>query len=302
MSEADPAPARPVRFSVIVATLWRGQDLRPTLEAVLSQEHPSFEVILVDDGSAEPVTPEAVGLADERLKIVRRGQNGGISAARNTGVKEALGEFVVPLDDDDLPEPDWLSALDQALSEASASVAFCGCTIVDDVSGAELERRMPADLGPGFGQKAGVLLAGTLAVDRGLIVRIGGYAEGLECSHQTELLLRLLAEVDRVGVVDRSCLRIRRRAPGRRPESSPSKLYSGGIYVINHHWQQLRRDPHLLANFHSVVGVSAARLGRWRDSRSHLWRAIKVGGARPKVIARLMMALLPPVGRRYWGA
>jgi glycosyltransferase involved in cell wall biosynthesis len=95
------------RFSVIVPVYNRAATVLPTLQSVRDQTFTDFECIVVDDGSKDGEELRAVveGLDDPRFRYVRR-ENGGESAARNTGVDKAHGEFIAFLDSDDrwLPE------------------------------------------------------------------------------------------------------------------------------------------------------------------------------------------------------
>jgi glycosyltransferase involved in cell wall biosynthesis len=90
------------RFSVIVPVYNRAATVLPTLESVRAQTFTDFECIVVDDGSKDGEELRAVveSLGDPRFRYVRR-ENGGGSAARNTGIDEAKGEFVAFLDSDD---------------------------------------------------------------------------------------------------------------------------------------------------------------------------------------------------------
>jgi len=90
------------KFSVIVPVYNRAKTVGPTLQSVRGQTFEDFECIVVDDGSADGEELRAVveGLGDERFRYVRR-ENGGESAARNTGIDRAKGEFVAFLDSDD---------------------------------------------------------------------------------------------------------------------------------------------------------------------------------------------------------
>jgi glycosyltransferase involved in cell wall biosynthesis len=95
------------RFSVIVPVYNRAATVLPTLESVRDQTFTDFECIVVDDGSKDGQELRAVveGLDDPRFRYVRR-ENGGESAARNTGIDNARGEYLAFLDSDDrwLPE------------------------------------------------------------------------------------------------------------------------------------------------------------------------------------------------------
>jgi len=112
-------------FSVIVATYGRPQLLAAALESVLAQAVSDFEVIVVDDAG-----PVAVGtLPDPRVRAVRRTENGGPAAARNTGLRHARGRYVTFLDDDDLYTPDRLALALEGL--ARAPLTHCWIQYVD---------------------------------------------------------------------------------------------------------------------------------------------------------------------------
>ena len=95
------------KVSVVIPVYNRAQSILPTLKSVQDQTMRDFECIVVDDGSKDGADLRQVieQLVDPRFRYVRR-ENGGVSAARNTGVGEATGEIVAFLDSDDrwLPE------------------------------------------------------------------------------------------------------------------------------------------------------------------------------------------------------
>jgi glycosyltransferase involved in cell wall biosynthesis len=117
-----PAP----RFSVIIPVYNRAKTVGPTLQSVRGQTFRDFECIVVDDGSADGEVLRAVveGLADPRFRYVRR-DNGGESAARNTGIDEAKGEFIAFLDSDDRWLPEKLRIQSNQLTGSSKTVAYC---------------------------------------------------------------------------------------------------------------------------------------------------------------------------------
>ncbi|MEM9166779.1 MAG: glycosyltransferase [Planctomycetota bacterium] len=82
--------------------------LPETLASIRSQTFKNLEIIIVDDGStvaeAEPVLEQAEA---EGARIIRRG-NGGLSAARNTGIDAARGRYVLPVDADDVLSPTFI--------------------------------------------------------------------------------------------------------------------------------------------------------------------------------------------------
>lgn len=104
--------ARPF-FSVIIATYNRPKQLVGCLETLKRLDYPRdrFEIIVVDDGSraplAELVEPFSKGL---EIKLIRQ-VNAGCGAARNSGAKQARGEYLAFTDDDCTHTPDWLKML-----------------------------------------------------------------------------------------------------------------------------------------------------------------------------------------------
>ena len=97
--------------SVVVPSFGRPAALRACLEALMAQDDPDREVVVVDDGSPDPLAPLCEGLPG--VRCVRQ-DNAGPAAARNRGAREARGAFLAFTDDDCRPRPGWLSALRRA--------------------------------------------------------------------------------------------------------------------------------------------------------------------------------------------
>lgn len=288
-------------ISVVVPTFGHADGLHAVVGAVLAQDVADLELVVVDDGSTDATAEVLAGLAHPRLIVVHR-PNGGISAARNTGIATATGRYVVFLDDDDHPHGGWASSL-LAATEGSPAVVCCGARLVDE-AGHELGVRRPVPLGPAFGEVTGLFLGGTFAVRADVLAEVGGFLEGLQCSHATELALRLTAwcadHGEQVRCVDAALVDIVRRPPDRRPEASAAKLLAGTEVLLDRHGEVLRRDPRTLADYHGVAGVAAARLGEVATARRHLVRAATLAPS-PRRVARAVAVVVPPVRARQWG-
>lgn len=120
--------------TVVIPTHGRPRQLRACLEALAAQtlDEP-WEVVVVDDGSPEPLQLGRDGLPDRPGWRLIRQANAGPSAARNRGVQEARGEFVAFTDDDCLPEPTWLEAVVRAARERPNSLV--GGTTLNGLTG-----------------------------------------------------------------------------------------------------------------------------------------------------------------------
>jgi glycosyltransferase involved in cell wall biosynthesis len=88
-------------FSVILTTYNRSQFLPRAIHSVLQQSFTHFELIIVDDHSIDNTQEIISEFSDDRIKTIRQPYNQGVSAARNTGIQHAKGEYICFLDDDD---------------------------------------------------------------------------------------------------------------------------------------------------------------------------------------------------------
>ncbi len=92
--------------SVVIPTYNRAHLVGRAIQSVLNQTYHDFEIIIVDDGSIDNTEDVVKSLNDPSIRYTRHDQNRGGSAARNTGIKMARGEYVAFQDSDDeyLPE------------------------------------------------------------------------------------------------------------------------------------------------------------------------------------------------------
>ena len=98
----------PIKTAVIVPSFNRPDRLRRCLQALTALDPAADEIVVVDDGSAEPLAPVCAGLP--RVRCLRQ-PNRGPAAARNAGVAATGAAFLAFTDDDCRPHPGWLGAL-----------------------------------------------------------------------------------------------------------------------------------------------------------------------------------------------
>lgn len=85
-----------------------GEFVREALNSVLEQTYEDFEVIIVDDGSDDKKTKAQLkNIHNKKTKIINI-EHSGLPAARNAGIKKAVGEYILPLDADDKIAPKFL--------------------------------------------------------------------------------------------------------------------------------------------------------------------------------------------------
>src|SRR5262249_36588501 len=120
--------------SVIVPVYNGERSIDETLSSALGQSYRSIEVIVVDDGSRDGTRAlvEARARLDSRIRVADQ-PNRGVAAARNHAVSIARGDFIAPLDADDLWDPTKLENQVQrfAIADSSTSLVYSWWTVID---------------------------------------------------------------------------------------------------------------------------------------------------------------------------
>ena len=104
-----------IAFSVVIPLYNKEKYIRKTIESVLLQTYPFFEVIVVDDGSTDRGVEMVEEEGDERVCLIRQ-ENLGVSVARNRGVVEAKEQYIAFLDADDYWHPMFLQRMAEMIA------------------------------------------------------------------------------------------------------------------------------------------------------------------------------------------
>ena len=123
MSEAGNREAPLI--SVVIPTYNRAELIGEAVGSALKQEGVfALEILVVDDGSTDETAQILKERADPRMRVIRM-EHRGACAARNTGIREAKGEYIAFLDSDDLWHPDKLAAQLKQIRETDADAVAC---------------------------------------------------------------------------------------------------------------------------------------------------------------------------------
>jgi glycosyltransferase involved in cell wall biosynthesis len=187
------------------------------LDSVFAQTFEDFEVVVVNDGSPDTDELERV-LAPYRERIVYlKQENGGVSAARNAGIRAARAPFVAHLDPDDLWEPDYLASQLEAFErDPSIDVLYPDALIFGDSpeAGMRFMEWCPSEsevtVESLFAERCHVMCSVTARRD--VLLRAGLFDEALRCSEDFDLWLRVLKSGGRIAYNRRLLARYRRRA------------------------------------------------------------------------------------------
>ena len=118
----------------IIVPVYNCADLLPRcVDSLLHQKYGCLEIILVDDGSTDdtPAVCERLAATDSRIVVLRK-ENGGVSSARNAGLKAAKGGFITFADADDYVNPDHIEILMDLMKRQGSDVSVCSFISEDE--------------------------------------------------------------------------------------------------------------------------------------------------------------------------
>lgn len=129
MENAEKTP----ELSIIVPIYKVEKYLDECIQSILHQTFTDLELILVDDGSPDacPQMCDAAAEQDSRVRVIHQ-KNGGLSAARNTGIEAARGNWLGFVDSDDFVAPDFYEKLYNAAVSANADCAMCSVQLIHE--------------------------------------------------------------------------------------------------------------------------------------------------------------------------
>ena len=209
---------KPPIYSVIIPTYNRAHTLPRAIQSVVDQTLDAWELLVVDDASTDETPSVMERFRDKRIRCLYRHSNGGVSAARNDGIRAARGEYVAFLDSDDRFLPTFLEQTLEALrADADAEIGFSWTGTISyhqsskDYLTIELIRkrlwapeyasrddafRASLEWDPVWGTGHGV------AIKRTVLERIGLFDDRLRAREDIDLFLRLIRATNYAVVPD----------------------------------------------------------------------------------------------------
>jgi len=182
----------------VIVPAWNSEGtLRETLKSVAEQTYRNIEILIVEDGSTDSTgeVADAFCQTEPRARVIRKA-NGGLSSARNRGIAEAKGEWVAPIDADDLWHPTKIEKQMAVALSAGEPIGFIYCwyRIIDEQGRVTSSGPQPRLSGQVFNQLAynNVVENGSaLLLSREALLSIGCYDESLPAYEDVMLQLRV---------------------------------------------------------------------------------------------------------------
>lgn len=288
--------------SIIIPAYNAARTLEETVQSALSQTMSDFEIIIVDDGSSDNTSEVARSIKDERIRVLTQ-PNGGVAAARNTGIRAAVGKYVALLDSDDL----WVAhklerQLEVLEADETVHAVQSGATFVNDslevisvrlcfpTKNALLETLLFQNLPNNMS---------TLVLARHKFDEMGYFDTELEILEEWDMAIKVARYCNLVSLEEP--LSLYRVHPGNRSRNLEIHIQPG-LLVLS----RLFGDPTLpsgirakkrliYAHFYTMLSGGALKVGRWGECAKWAGKALMT---HPSSLA--YMAALPLRRVRRW--
>ena len=244
-------------FSIIIPSYNRAHILKRAIQGVLEQIFQDFEIIIVDDGSTDntKVIIEEYSI-DARIKYHYQ-NNAGVCAARNTGAKQANGEFLIFLDSDDTVEKSWLQDFYDSLVNQQYDIAYCNVMVIQtDGTTKKIDANNPYGNNTGKGAD----MAGSWAIKTALFLNIGMYDTQIKFGENSELRHRLWFEKPKIALVDKYNFNYY-ASPDGGSKNNQNKIDSI-LYTLNKHKEHYDKHTRVRKIYLQSAAVAAIRIGQ----------------------------------------
>lgn len=187
----------PTTVSIIIPTYNRKDYLNHALDSVCCQTYTDYEIIVIDDGSTDG-TADWIHTHYPQVKLLQIPTNTGAAAARNLGIKNALGQFIAFLDSDDQWLPDYLQhQIDTLKQTPTAVLSYCNYIAITSVDHKgdrmSLSPSHPDDLILSMLWRCFIHTLSQVVVPKSVFQTVGLLNEQLKGCHDWEFYLRLFA-------------------------------------------------------------------------------------------------------------
>ncbi len=280
--------------SVVIPTYNRAHLLGRAIQSVLNQTYHDFEIIVVDDGSTDNTEEVVKSFNDPRIHYTRHDQNRGGSAARNTGIKMARGEYIAFQDSDDEWLPEKLQKQMKVFESAppEVGVVYTGFWRI------ECDKRIYIPSGKisrKEGNIQGELLKGNFVTTQATVLKkecfekAGMFDQRLPRFQDWELFIRI-SKYYEFKCIDEPLV-ISYFTPVSISSNQRAQVEAFGL-ILEKHYRDIAKSRKLLANYQYTFGNLLCQNGDLGQGRDYLIKALRLYPLNLKYIVATLASLL----------
>ena len=268
------------KVSIVIPTYNHGRFVVAAVESALAQSYASTEVLVVDDGSTDN-TRDVLAAFAGRISYVYQ-ENRGLSAARNTGIRTAQGEFIALLDADDMWVPEKLHVQMRVFADyPDTGLVSCGSDFIDDQG-----QEVSLDSSRGFDRfrfrrllQGNCVSGGSNAVVKRLCFdAVGLFDERLRSSEDWDMWLRIAKRYP-VRCAPQMLTKVRVSTNSMSAEKNADTMLVNELRVLDKLFSDQTTNVNVydrgMAYAHRYVAAAWAyhKVGNWSDARVYIGKA-----------------------------
>lgn len=286
------------KVSVVIPTYNRPELLPKAVRSVLAQTFEDFEIIIVDDGLKERAGKVVATFSDPRIRYIQHEVNKGCAGAKNTGARNAKGEYVAFLDDDDVWLPLKLEKQVAALNGAPPDVAFCftGAYEVFD------NRKIFAEALEGLADYHNVVLRDFSAIHGSMLMyrtkaflELGGINESYPTHTDVEFLIRFTRKYRGIGI-NEPLVERKLESDHTQMGSNIENRIKGRHMILEEFKDEFEKHPTFRAKHIERLAKFYRQIGKYKEARHHFLIAFRL---EPRLIRFLYVISLYGDGAGY---
>jgi len=276
-------------ISVVIPAYNAEKFIKKTLDSVLSQTYKNIEVIVVDDGSQDKTFEivQSITKTDKRVILLQQ-QNAGVAAARNLAIENSKGDYIAPIDADDIWYPQNLAKQVQCMlqSEELVGVVYSWSVDIDEadkLTGGFYSSAIEGEVYPSLIYKYFIGNASASLIRRACLEKVGGYnsklkEENAQGCEDWELHLRL-AEHYQFKVVPEFLVGYRQIINSMSCNySAMAKSHSLIMTAVQQRYPEIFDNIYRWSssNFYMYLAVKSSRNSHYQDTLYWLYQALKL--------------------------
>ncbi|MCP9199895.1 glycosyltransferase [Gramella sp. GC03-9] len=259
-------------ISIVTATYNSAHTITKAIDSIVKQSYKKWELIIVDDGSSDDTEKIIKGYDDTRIKYFYQ-KNKGVAAARNVGVKESLGDYIIFLDADDELFNTAIENFSNVLETKTPGI--CSGAYIDIFN----KLNYPRDKGSYFNNYLINNLSGSYIVSKQIFLEVGGYDINLSQSENWELFIRLVDICDKKGmeILAENFVTFKYNSDHSIEKNLKRNIdtFNSYKYLYNKYKDNSDLGPNLLFLFSEVSAYNAFKIGKKKEAIEWQIKAIK---------------------------
>jgi len=268
-------------ISVIIPTYNRADTICRAVNSVLNQTYNYLECIIVDDASQDNTANLITSINDSRLKYLFHDKNKNASAARNTGLSAANGEYISFLDSDDEWTPTKLEKQYNLLTSLPEEYGMVYCWFNYYRNGQILIKKEPVLEGNIFNNiigRIGIAAVDSYLIKKEVINRLGGFDENLINGDDTEFFLKV-AKYYKIGLIRETLVKVHfdpeiDHLSANTNEGMMDKIKSD-LYIIKKYNNDFLSNKMAKLLLFSRIARNYSLLGKWDEFLKYSFLSIK---------------------------